>query len=58
MRYLDFVALALALPLFLLADLPIAGYLAGGGAWIIQRIDPAAGAAPRGGLDDPRIVAG
>jgi hypothetical protein len=36
-RYLDFVALALALPIFLLADFPIAGYLVGGGAWVVQR---------------------
>ena len=37
-RYLDFAALALALPLFLLAGLPMAGYIAGGGAWIVQRV--------------------
>jgi hypothetical protein len=36
-RYLDFLALALALPVFILADFPIAGYLVGGGAWIVQR---------------------
>jgi hypothetical protein len=36
-RYLDFVALALALPVFILAGFPIAGYLVGGGAWIVQR---------------------
>ena len=36
-RDLDFVALALALPVFILADFPIAGYLVGGGAWIVQR---------------------
>jgi hypothetical protein len=36
-RYLDFVALALALPVFILADFPIAGYLVGGGAWVVQR---------------------
>jgi hypothetical protein len=36
-RFLDLVALALALPVFILADFPIAGYLVGGGAWIVQR---------------------
>ena len=37
-RYLDFVALALALPVFILADFPIGGYLVGGGAWVVQRV--------------------
>ena len=36
-RYLDFAALALALPVFILADFPLGGYLVGGGAWIVQR---------------------
>jgi hypothetical protein len=36
-RYLDFAALALAAPVFVVADFPIAGYLVGGGAWIVQR---------------------
>jgi cytochrome c biogenesis protein CcdA len=36
-RYLDFAALALALPVFILADFPLDGYLVGGGAWIVQR---------------------
>ena len=37
MRYLDFVALAVALPVFIVAGFPIAGYLVGGGAWLVQR---------------------
>ena len=37
-RYLDLVVLVVvALPIFLLADLPLAAYLVGGGAWILQR---------------------
>jgi hypothetical protein len=36
-RYLDFAALALALPVFILADFPLGGYLVGGGAWVVQR---------------------
>ncbi len=36
-RYLDLVVLALALPVFIAADLPLAGYAAGGGAWLLQR---------------------
>jgi hypothetical protein len=36
-RYLDLVALVLALPLFIVADFPMAGYLVGAGAWLVQR---------------------
>ena len=38
LRHLDILVLLLALPVFLLADAPLAGYLAAGGAWIIGRI--------------------
>ncbi len=38
LRYLDIVALALALPVFLLAGFPLAGWLAGSGAWVAQRL--------------------
>ena len=40
----------MALPIFVLADLPIEAYVVGGGAWILQRIVQVADAAPRGGL--------
>ena len=36
-RYIDLVLLAAALPLFVLAGLPMLGYVAGGGAWLLQR---------------------
>ena len=36
MRYLDLALLAVALPVFLLADLPIAGYLAVAGIWLVM----------------------
>jgi hypothetical protein len=36
LRYLDLVLLAVALPVFLLADLPMAGYLAVAGIWIVM----------------------
>ncbi len=36
-RFIDLGALVLALPIFLLAGFPIAGYIVGGGAWIVQR---------------------
>ena len=35
-RYLDLVLLAAALPVFLAADLPIAGYAVIAGVWIVQ----------------------
>lgn len=38
LRNLDLFALALALPVFIAAGAPIAGYLAAGGAWVIGRI--------------------
>jgi hypothetical protein len=36
-RYLDLVLLAVALPIFLIAGLPMLGYAAGGAAWLVQR---------------------
>jgi hypothetical protein len=57
-RYLDFAALALALPLFLLADFPIAGYLVGGGAWIVQRAVQVLMQRRAEASKDPRVVAG
>jgi hypothetical protein len=36
-RNLDLLVLALALPLFIAIDAPIAGYAAAGGAWVIGR---------------------
>jgi len=36
-RYLDLVLLGLTLPVFLAADLPMAGWAAGAAAWLVQR---------------------
>lgn len=36
-RHLDFVLLALALPLFLIASLPILGWIVGAGCYLAQR---------------------
>jgi hypothetical protein len=36
-RYFDLIVLVAVLPLFLFAGLPMAGYIVGGGAWIVQR---------------------
>ena len=37
LRYIDLAVCALALPVFLLAGFPIAGYVVGAGAWVVQR---------------------
>jgi hypothetical protein len=37
MRYLDLVILALALPVFLIAGLPVLGWAGVAGAWVVQR---------------------
>jgi hypothetical protein len=57
-RYLDLVVLVLALPIFLLADLPLAAYAVGGGAWILQRIVQHLMQRKAEASDDPRVVAG
>ena len=58
-RYLDLVVLvAVALPIFLLAELPMAAYLVGGGAWILQRILQHVMQRRAEASDDPRVVAG
>jgi len=38
LRNLDLLVLIAALPVFILVDAPLAGYLAAGGAWIVGRI--------------------
>jgi hypothetical protein len=57
-RYLDLLLVALALPIFLAAGLPLAGWAVGGGAWVAQRalqeyLDRRASASK-----DPRTVVG
>lgn len=57
-RYLDLLLVALALPLFLAAGLPLAGWAVGGGAWVAQRglqeyLERRASAS-----NDPRTVVG
>ena len=58
LRYLDLVLLAIALPIFVIAGLPMLGYAAGAAAWLVQRglqivLNRKAAAA-----DDPRTVVG
>jgi hypothetical protein len=38
LKYLDFIVLAIALPIFLLAGWPMLGYLVGAVCWIVQRL--------------------
>jgi hypothetical protein len=57
-RYIDLLLVALALPVFLAAGLPLAGWAVGGGAWVAQRglqeyLDRRASASK-----DPRAVVG
>lgn len=57
-RYLDLLLVALALPIFLAAGLPLAGWAVGGGVWVAQRalqeyLDRRASASK-----DPRTVVG
>jgi hypothetical protein len=58
LRYLDLVLLAVALPVFLIADLPIAGYLVAAGAWVVQRVVQGVIAARVNASQDPRSIAG
>jgi hypothetical protein len=58
LRYLDLAVLALALPIFVAADLPLLGWAGAAGAWVVQRgvqhlIERRAKES-----DDPRTVAG
>jgi hypothetical protein len=57
-RHLDLVVLALALPVFLAGGLPLAGYAAGGGAWLVQKAIQAVLARRAAASKDPRTVVG
>jgi hypothetical protein len=58
LRWLDLIALAAALPLFLLADLPIAGYVAAALAWLAQRAIQVALQRRAAASKDPRAIVG
>jgi hypothetical protein len=57
-RYGDFVVLALALPIFIVAGFPLAGYLVGGGAWIVQRAIQLFVQRKAAASHDPRTIVG
>ncbi len=58
LKWLDLVLLALALPLFLLAGLPMAGYAAAAGAWLAQRAIQVAIQRRASTSEDPRTIVG
>ena len=58
LRYLDLVIAALALPLFLLTDLPIAGWITGAGAYALQRAIGELTARRAAASDDARTTVG
>ena len=58
LRYLDLLVLALALPLFLLTDLPLLGYGAAATAWLVQRGINGLATRKAKASDDPRTVVG
>ena len=58
LRLLDLVVLALALPVFVIADLPMAGYAAGAGAWLVQRAIQIVVQRRAEAAEDPRTVVG
>jgi hypothetical protein len=57
-RYLDLVLLALALPVFIAAGLPMLGYAAGAAAWLVQRGIQIALNRKAAAAEDPRTVVG
>ena len=58
LRQLDLVVLGLALPVFLVGDLPIAGYGVAAGAWIVQRLIQLYATRRAIAADDPRTTVG
>ncbi len=57
-RHLDLIALAVALPVFLLAGLPLAGWALGAGVWLAQRALQLYFESRVRASDDPRRVVG
>jgi hypothetical protein len=58
LQYLDLVVLALALPVFFAADLPLLGWAGAAGAWIVQRVVQRVLEDRARSTDDLRAVAG
>jgi hypothetical protein len=58
LRYLDLLLVVLALPVFVAAGLPLAGWGVGAGAWLLQRGLQLYLNRRARGSDDPRTVVG
>jgi hypothetical protein len=58
LHWLDLIALVIALPVFILGDLPIAGYVTGALAWLGQRAVQVAVSRRAAASEDPRTVVG
>jgi hypothetical protein len=58
LRWFDLVVLALAFPIFVLADFPLSGYAVGAGAWLIQRAVSHVLTAKAASTDDARTTVG
>jgi hypothetical protein len=57
-RWLDLVLLTVALPVFLVADLPLLGWVTGAGVWLAQRAIQVWIERRAGRTRDPRSVVG
>jgi hypothetical protein len=57
-EWVDLAALVAALPVFLVAGLPLLGYLAAAAAWIVQRGIQVAVQRRASASDDPRTIVG
>ena len=57
-RYLDLVVLAVGLPIFVVAGLPLLGYAVAAGVWLIQRGIQHFASAKADAADDPRTSVG
>jgi hypothetical protein len=58
LRQLDLVVLALAFPLFVIGDLPLAGYAAAAGAWLVQKCIQIYATRRAVAANDPRTTVG
>jgi hypothetical protein len=58
LRYLDLAVLAVALPIFVVAGLPLLGWAAASGGWLVQRVIQHQIEKRARASDDPRTIAG
>jgi hypothetical protein len=56
--FLDLIALAVALPIFVVAGLPLAGYFVAALAWLVQRALQLVLQRRAEASDDPRVIVG